>query len=156
MDDTWDSYLDCLGISSNGCPVHGREAILPSEVNVSTSRQQGHDALHVAMATTCQTQRSVCASEVGEKHLWSLYIGITVCYNGHVVGVYVYVWKEGQWHIVWLGSMPDCIGRMSSFSINHGSLCESSPPVTDECVYIIYVSYQSAHYMSVPTWGVWN
>lgn len=69
MDDTWDSYLDCLGISSNGCPVHGREAILPSEVNVSTSRQQGHDALHVAMATTCQTQRSVWCIRRGRKAL---------------------------------------------------------------------------------------
>ena len=52
----WTLYLNCLGIASNGSPVQGCEAVLPSEVDMCSTRQERHDALHVAVAATHQTK----------------------------------------------------------------------------------------------------
>ena len=53
-------YLDSWSVSSDGGPVHRCEAVLPSEVDVGSSGQEGSDALVVAVAAACQTEGRVC------------------------------------------------------------------------------------------------
>ena len=48
--------------------MQGREAILPTEVDMCSTRQQRHDALHMAVATTHQTKWGVC--EMEEEKRW--------------------------------------------------------------------------------------
>lgn len=46
-------------IPTNGCPVHGSQAVLSPEVNMRSTRQQGHDALQVAITSTRYAQGRV-------------------------------------------------------------------------------------------------
>ena len=43
--------------------MQGREAILPAEVDMCSTRQQRHDALHMAVATAHQTKWGICEME---------------------------------------------------------------------------------------------
>lgn len=64
------AYIDGLCIASYGCPMHGCEALLPSEVNMSSAWQQGHDALGVAVTSTGHTQGCVYWKRVGRLQYW--------------------------------------------------------------------------------------
>lgn len=46
-------------IASNGGPVQSRECAFASEVDVCPSKEQWHDALHMAIPTAGQPQQSV-------------------------------------------------------------------------------------------------
>lgn len=58
-------HIDSLSIAPQCSPVHGGESFLPSEVDMSSSRQQGHNAMNVAIAATGNTKG--CVYICGEK-----------------------------------------------------------------------------------------